>query len=213
VPRRIESHLVLFDCITCYKCIPVCPNDANFVYECEAVHVTYRDLEVDTNLAVRETGPAKEFKLERREQIANFADYCNHCGNCDTFCPEYDGPYLMKPSLFGSRAAFDAAADHDGFLVERALEDNVLTLRLLGRIEGQLLSLRELADQQNYEFSDGVVCLRIQQTGEVELITVNDSTRLPHIVDLGRFLACRALWKGISSQDRIHAVNVPWLCK
>ena len=32
-PRKIGSHLVLFDCINCDKCIPVCPNDANFVYE------------------------------------------------------------------------------------------------------------------------------------------------------------------------------------
>ena len=32
VPKRIDSHLVMFDCITCDKCIPVCPNDANFSY-------------------------------------------------------------------------------------------------------------------------------------------------------------------------------------
>ncbi len=33
VPPRINSHLLLFDCITCDKCVPVCPNDANFLYE------------------------------------------------------------------------------------------------------------------------------------------------------------------------------------
>lgn len=212
VPRRIESHLVLFDCITCYKCIPVCPNDANFVYECEAVQLTYRDLEVDINHTVRETGMTKEFQLERQEQIANFADYCNHCGNCDTFCPEYDGPYLMKPSFFGSRAAFDAAADHDGFLVEQTSE-HAPPSGLLGRIQGQLLSLRSLPDQQGYEFSDGVVRLWIKQTGEFELMAVIDPDRLPHVVDLGRYFACRALWEGICDPRRIHAVNVPWLRK
>ena len=31
VPKKIDSHLVTFDCITCDKCIPVCPNDANFL--------------------------------------------------------------------------------------------------------------------------------------------------------------------------------------
>ena len=25
-------HLVVFDCITCDKCLPVCPNDANFAF-------------------------------------------------------------------------------------------------------------------------------------------------------------------------------------
>ena len=33
VPRKIGSQLWLFDCINCDKCVPVCPNDANFVYE------------------------------------------------------------------------------------------------------------------------------------------------------------------------------------
>ncbi len=43
-PRKIGSHLKLFDCINCDKCIPVCPNDANFVYETPPRNVTYRDL-------------------------------------------------------------------------------------------------------------------------------------------------------------------------
>ena len=31
-PKKIGSALVLFDCLTCDKCIPVCPNDANFSF-------------------------------------------------------------------------------------------------------------------------------------------------------------------------------------
>ena len=31
-PRKIGRHLQLFDCITCDKCVPVCPNDANFTF-------------------------------------------------------------------------------------------------------------------------------------------------------------------------------------
>jgi len=31
-PKKIGSHLELFDCVTCDKCIPVCPNDANFAF-------------------------------------------------------------------------------------------------------------------------------------------------------------------------------------
>ena len=33
-------------------------------------------------------------------------------------CPEDGGPYLTKPLFFGSLAAFEAARDHDGFVVE-----------------------------------------------------------------------------------------------
>src|SRR5262249_12933166 len=40
-PRKIGSRLVLFDCINCDKCVPVCPNDANFVYETGPLSVDY----------------------------------------------------------------------------------------------------------------------------------------------------------------------------
>ena len=82
------------------------------------------------------------FALEQADQIANFADYCNHCGNCDTFCPEYDGPYLKKPNFYGSRQAFEAGAPHDGFLLERMPEGISLT----GRINSRVYRLDQLAN-------------------------------------------------------------------
>ena len=104
IPKKIDSHLVTFDCITCDKCIPVCPNDANFTYHTGELRLTYRDVEVRPDGSVVPIGDEKLFELKQADQIANFADYCNHCGNCDTFCPEYDGPYLKKPNFYGSRA-------------------------------------------------------------------------------------------------------------
>ena len=44
VPRKIGSKLWLYDCINCDKCVPVCPNDANFVYETRAVDHRVRQL-------------------------------------------------------------------------------------------------------------------------------------------------------------------------
>ena len=32
VPKKIGRRLQLFDCLTCDKCIPVCPNHANFSF-------------------------------------------------------------------------------------------------------------------------------------------------------------------------------------
>ena len=115
VPKKIDSHLVTFDCITCDKCIPVCPNDANFSYHTGEMRLTYRDLEVRPDGSVIPVGEERVFTLEKADQIANFADYCNHCGNCDTFCPEYDGPYLKKPNFYGSRRAFEAGRHTMGF--------------------------------------------------------------------------------------------------
>jgi putative selenate reductase len=203
VPKKINSHLTTFDCITCDKCIPVCPNDANFAYPVAAVDLMYRDVEVQPDGSVVEIGEPKPFRVEKTEQIANFADYCNHCGNCDTFCPEYDGPYLMKPSFFGSREAFEAGVPHDGFF----LSGMSGSLKLEARIAGMPLSIAETVD--GYLFSDGTVTLTINSSGSVE----STHPKSPHVVDMGRYHALVTLLRGISAAGRIHAVNTRLLAE
>jgi putative selenate reductase len=97
-PRKIGRRLQLFDCLTCDKCIAVCPNDAIFAFA------------LPTSAAV----PVAE-----AHQIASFADFCNDCGNCDTFCPEDGGPYLLKPRIFVNRERWLRDAPRDAILVER----------------------------------------------------------------------------------------------
>ena len=200
VPRRIDSHLTLFDCITCYKCIPVCPNDANFVYPTATRNISYRNLQVQDDGALARVGEWLTFTLEKSEQIANFADYCNHCGNCDTFCPEYDGPYLMKPSFFGSMGAFEQGVPHDGFF----LEDGTT---LHARIEGTTQRLTRI-NGQSFDFWDGVVECRVS-AAVFQLTNPSDSSAAGHIIDVGRFHALSALLEGITDANRIHAVNAP----
>ncbi len=98
VPRKIGRTLKLFDCLTCDKCIPVCPNDANFTFRMAST---------------------AEVTVTEERQIGNFADFCNDCGNCDTFCPEDGGPFRLKPRFFTSRARWLADAPRDAILVER----------------------------------------------------------------------------------------------
>jgi len=107
-PRKIGRTLQLFDCLTCDKCIPVCPNDANFTF------------------AMAST---PEVPLSQERQIGNFADFCNDCGNCDTFCPEDGGPYLLKPRFFVSRERWLQDAPRDAILVE----SDAITGRFSGR--------------------------------------------------------------------------------
>ena len=99
-PRRIGRRLATFDCINCDKCLPACPNDANFVYETEPLSVEYADYRVEGGRAVPVAGAT--IRGRERQQIGNFQDFCNDCGNCDTFCPEDGGPYREKPRFFGS---------------------------------------------------------------------------------------------------------------
>ena len=117
-PTKVGSMLELFDCLTCDKCIPVCPNDANFMLSIPPEQVPVKTLTFqDGNWSVEESG---KLVLEKKHQIANFADFCNECGNCDIFCPEDGGPYVLKPRFFGSRESFREFSNHDGFFIERS---------------------------------------------------------------------------------------------
>lgn len=114
-PRKVGSSLALFDCLTCDKCVPVCPNDANFTYALEAK-------ELPVVVASRRDGRwdferKGVLKLEKKHQLANYADFCNECGNCDVFCPEDGGPYVVKPRFFGSVETWRADKGRDGFFV------------------------------------------------------------------------------------------------
>ena len=116
-PTKVGSMLELFDCLTCDKCIPVCPNDANFMLSIPPEQVPVKTLTFeDGSWSIEESG---KLVLEKKHQIANFADFCNECGNCDIFCPEDGGPYVLKPRFFGSRESFREFSNHDGFFIER----------------------------------------------------------------------------------------------
>jgi putative selenate reductase len=134
-PKKVGSKLALFDCLTCNKCIPVCPNDANF-----SLPIAPVELPVD-RLIAKENGFLAEsagvLRLQRKHQIATFADACNECGHCDVFCPEDGGPYAVKPRFFGSVAAFAAAPALDGFALE-AIADG---LRVHARISGRAVTV------------------------------------------------------------------------
>jgi putative selenate reductase len=205
VPKKIGSYLYLFDCISCDKCVPVCPNDANFIYEVHPVNVTYRNL----RLAPEGVLPDEEhiFHVNRAHQIANYADFCNECGNCDTFCPEYGGPYIMKPRFFGTTETYALHADHDGFVVERA--GDVDTIR--GRILGHEYWLRSAGTLDT--FSDGVLEVDVEND-KVKATRVLQPERLGHITDLKNYYQLRLLLRGVLSGavnyvNIVHAPPVP----
>jgi Pyruvate/2-oxoacid:ferredoxin oxidoreductase delta subunit len=127
-PRRVKSTLALFDCLSCDKCIAVCPNDANFAISTPKIDpIPLLDWVVTGDGSLR-SEPSGEFSLRETVQIANFADACNECGNCDIFCPEWGGPYKLKPRFFSSPGSYATAHHQDGFVVTPG--------RIVGRIDG-----------------------------------------------------------------------------
>ena len=138
-PRKIGSHLQIFNCVNCDKCIPVCPNNANFSYSVPPRVVRYRDYVVHEG-RVQPQGSESTLSLggpkTSPHQLANIADLCNDCGNCDIFCPEDGGPYIEKPRFFLSLSAFEADTK-PGFVLLR--EGAQLVMR--GRWQGYSVQL------------------------------------------------------------------------
>ncbi|MBX3727751.1 MAG: glutamate synthase [Candidatus Sumerlaeia bacterium] len=206
VPKRIDSRLVLFDCLTCDKCVPVCPNDANFVYPLAERSCTHRDLVVQPSGAYRVADEEKSFRVAKKHQIGNYAEFCNECGNCDTFCPEYGGPYIEKPSFYRTEASWHEAAPRDGFVVTRTETG----ARILGRVRGGEVALERRDNALVYR-NGAVEVLVDEATGaprEVRLLEPLDGERT---IDMGLLHALAGLLDGVLDASRVNQINVAWM--
>lgn len=171
-PKKVGSALSLFDCLTCDKCIPVCPNDANF-----SLPIALGNIPVE-RLVPTAGGFASEvtgaIALARPRQIANFADACNDCGHCDVMCPEDGGPYLVKPRFFGSVGAWAASPALDGLALEPTAEGLRMHARFGGRafvVESGGVRLRYRGDGFDLELdlADPAGTARGRAEGPVDL--------------------------------------------
>jgi len=147
-PRKIGSHLVLLDCITCDKCVPVCPNDAIFRYTIPPTEVPVVRLEHHGDgWKAHEEGT---ITVAKKHQLASFADFCNDCGNCDVFCPEEGGPYRMKARFFSTEALWRAHGDQDGFFLGQEAGGR----QILGRFQGVEYALHLQEEEARYSSLD-----------------------------------------------------------
>ncbi len=182
-PRKIGSQLWLFDCVNCDKCVPVCPNDANFVYETAVLRRPYEVYRYEKG--VMKPVPAGLFEVKKQHQIANFQDFCNECGNCDTFCPEDGGPYVEKPRFFGSLEAWRAWPARDGFFAARA--DSIL-------------------------FTDGVLQLEVRHSERrVVSTSAREGTAEGRELDFAAYLNMALAVDGVLDTRKANPVNAPYL--
>jgi putative selenate reductase len=197
-PRKIGSALTLFDCITCDKCVPVCPNDANFTLVLARAEIPI--------IKLSKEGPAWRGRqdgalvLKEKHQIGNFADFCNDCGNCDVFCPEDGGPYVLKPRFFVSRERWAAPPPRDGFCLGRRNGSETVW----GRFAGAEYSLETAAGRVRYAgpgFS--VAFAEADPVGTVEGDASGD-------VDLTYFEIMNRLRAALFAATDVNYVNSYW---
>jgi putative selenate reductase len=202
VPRKIGSQLELFDCINCDKCVPVCPNDANFAYAVESLERPYTRFRASAGRIVEE--PAGTFSILQEHQLANFQDFCNDCGNCDTFCPEDGGPYIEKPRFFGTLDAWRDGRDRDGFFALREADVDAMW----GRIRGVEYHLEIDRNRDRGMFTDGVIALEVVHS-ERRVITARTGATTPddHVLDGSAYLNMAVAIDGVLDPARANPVN------
>jgi putative selenate reductase len=209
VPRKIGSKLWLYDCINCDKCVPVCPNDANFVYEGPTVETSYDDVEINGRGEWRSL-PGGIIRIAKGHQLANYADACNDCGNCDVFCPEDGGPYVQKPRFFGSRAGYEKYAGANGFF----LEQDGGRRTLYGTVESHAFRLELDPGAGRASFDDGVAVVDIAlDTNRAVGCRLKQQQEAPwlHRVEMRHYLSLRFLAESVADPRHVHFVNVAGL--
>jgi putative selenate reductase len=204
VPKRVGTTLVTFDCLTCDKCVPVCPNAANFLYPTPVVAFEFQDCIVDATGQFRVAPERRRFEIKESMQIANYADFCNECGNCDTFCPEYGGPYIKKPNFFGSLDAWKKGAPRDGFYVGKSNG----RAQIVGRIKSKEYQLAHDAASSRYLFAHDSIVLEIAEADHRVIACQNKGIASgERILDLGVFHTLRHLLHGVLDRKFINQIN------
>jgi putative selenate reductase len=205
VPRKIGSKLWLYDCINCDKCVPDCPNDANFVYETSAGAIEYANFELLPE-GVRRV-PGGVLRILKAHQLANFADACNDCGNCDVFCPEDGGPQIVKPRFFSSLETYRKYAGENGFFLDWK------RLEIHGRISGHAYSLvlHPQADRALFETEAAEVEVRLSDGQALSWKPKGIAGSSGGVLDMLPYLKLKLLLESVSDPRRVHFANVAGL--
>ncbi|OFZ23268.1 MAG: putative selenate reductase subunit YgfK [Bdellovibrionales bacterium RIFOXYA1_FULL_36_14] len=100
----IEAKRCLNCDLLCEVCVTVCPNRANVSYQLLKKDYHLKDIIIDQ--MKHSLGVDYIFSITQENQVFNIGDFCNECGNCNTFCPASGRPYQDKPKIYLSRKSF-----------------------------------------------------------------------------------------------------------
>jgi len=102
----VEASRCLQCDLVCNVCVSVCPNRANVALRAEPVsYPLQRAVRSGDGTMVETLG---KVEIDQPYQIVNIADFCNECGNCDTFCPTSGAPYKDKFKMHLTHASLEA---------------------------------------------------------------------------------------------------------
>ena len=140
----------------CNLCVTVCPNLAFHPFTIEAVHCDGGNILLKENQWERIDG--QKISVNQSNQILHIEEWCNQCGNCTTFCPSADAPYLEKAHLYLDPNKFHTEKDGYYFDAENGL--------LHTFVNNEMLSL--LRESNNLNFHSEHFIIKMEK-GSYEL--------------------------------------------
>jgi len=203
-PRKIGSKLWLYDCINCDKCVPVCPNDANFSYETAPHRIEFDNFELQPGL-IRHI-PGGVLRILKARQYGNYADACNDCGNCDIFCPEAGGPNLEKPRFYSTRDTYRRHSGDNCFYVDWSRH------AIYGTLGGKsyVLTLDPDHDRACFETETAEVDLRLSGT-EALSWRPKPGARATEVINMLVFFKLKTLLESIGDPRHVNFANAAGL--
>lgn len=99
-----EADRCLFCNDVCNICVSVCPNFANIGFIADPVNIPVYTV-INNKSEVR-AEITNSFNITQKNQILTIGNFCNECGNCNTFCPTSGAPYKTKPLFFLTEDSF-----------------------------------------------------------------------------------------------------------
>ncbi|HAZ14447.1 MAG: hypothetical protein A2X86_00120 [Bdellovibrionales bacterium GWA2_49_15] len=193
LPKKSEKKLDFFECLTCNICMEVCPNAANFLFPVASQEFSMSDYRWDGHTFVAEG--KFSITLEKGAEIANLAEFCNDCSNCDTFCPEVGGPYLVKPKLFLEKNNYEKYSGQ-GFY----LEGNTI----LGKFDGAEYVLKFHAKKLHYEFISEMGTFLFDEDRLLSFVAKQERQRGDR-APLDKYLKMKILLTGLMKSGRYGA--------
>jgi len=158
----------------CGVCVTVCPNRANVLYPVSPLSFMLKRIFFDEN-----GEPVMEddrvFQVQQSYQVLNIADFCNHCGNCDTFCPTSGAPYKNKPRLCLSHESFQN--EEDAFFIE--VSPNIRRIMWKQEKETRVLTV----SNGNYCFETPVVKVELSAPG-FDILSIEKKSSPVSVVSL-----------------------------
>ena len=177
------SRCILCDEI-CNICTTVCPNLAFHGFDINPVsHKTQKIISTKKGIEIIS---GQDFSVKQKHQILHIADWCNKCGNCDTFCPTSGSPYLEKPHLYLKQEEFEK--EKDGYFLKN---DDIPTLLFYHK--KQQLSFKKIENNILVENNNFTIKLEVDS---LDIVDIQSNKNAEYELDLAIIAEMNIIYEG-----------------